>query len=640
MSQKQPGAGIEVWYVPFICIFALGWQLAITSNMPGEMGQVYTDNHLYMVRLLETPWWESRGWLPQLNAPYGLILHWTFPFTAFMWLLAQPFRLFLEWREAAIWAGSLSSFAFYILTGLGCYRLGRQVMTSGWAMIGALFALSSLPVMLYGTIGRPDHHMPATAMVVWFWAFLAMIECGDRPLRSGFLAGLAAAMALWLTPETMPGLVLGLGLQTALRLLRDCDTAKTDLLATIVRLRTNLRADLLLGLGWIGLLLLALLIDPPYEGRWAVVHDRLSVLHPAFAAYTAILLVGRSLICRRLFQKGRVGLIRHMIAVGILGVIAVGAFLVNFPDAPAGAFNHLDPKIKGWIERISEMQPATSPAGITQTLGTPLIALFGLAWLIRRQRKQQPDLGGAPMLALFATTAVFLILLLAGMLHSRLAYYAGAASGPLIGLFLARAYAGAVPRWLGVEFVIPVLLGLPLLANAAVKQLPADENKSFYNLLNEHPNGQSACNAYPMVTFLPELETRLKQKWQSDKPMILMSGQNYSPAILFQTDFYSVAGPYHRNTEGLLDEAFFYGKASLEEAKAIIAKRGIAVVAVCIGALIEEPGIERGAIYDWAMKGGDDEFGDALLIPGQWVILARRDLLGSWAPIVREADVE
>ncbi|HCI46012.1 MAG TPA: hypothetical protein DFI00_01830, partial [Rhodospirillaceae bacterium] len=62
-----------------IIVFGIIQQLFIAQVWPGELVGFSTDNHTYMVRLLESRWWEDHGWFNQINAPDGIVLHWTYP---------------------------------------------------------------------------------------------------------------------------------------------------------------------------------------------------------------------------------------------------------------------------------------------------------------------------------------------------------------------------------------------------------------------------------------------------------------------------------------------------------------------------------------------------------------------------------
>ncbi|MAJ63085.1 MAG: hypothetical protein CL558_07320 [Alphaproteobacteria bacterium] len=632
-----------------IIVFGIIQQLFIAQVWPGELVGFSTDNHTYMVRLLESRWWEDHGWFNQINAPDGIVLHWTYPLMLLITALALPLQLFMPWQDALIYAGSLCAPLFYLAIGLVIYRLTRYLTTPGWACIAALIVMSARPILNYGTIGRPDHHLLAVLLVCVFWWALIGMDRGKRYSHS-LMAGACAALAIWTTPETMAGLVLGIALQSWARIVDHIDGRLPH------PIRTCIGGDMLFALSWVVLLLGAIIIDPPYEGRWAAVHDRASIVHICFAGFTGMLIIGRTLIMPPLDRIRHNRLIMQTIGLGILGLLVVAGFIALFPHAYAGAMNHVAPELKTWIANIQEMQPSITPDQLLVNIGAPLLGIFGLllVWEYRAELTERQKL-----LTLGAMVTLTLLTMV-GTLYFRFAYFAVAAAGPFAALLLIRLERMQV-AFLKPDILVPIIIGLPLLVTHIMGALEesgtinyrlfavptnAPENKALqptYTADNRiipmsHPIGQAVCTNYPMVTYLKEIAPKLEAKWHSPDPMIVMASQNPGPAILFHTDFNIISAPYHRNTDGILDERRFFGTPGTDYMNEVIDRRHIAVAAVCVKPVIDQPELERPGVYDWALNGGDDRFGVALEIPGEWVILARRELLDDWAPVIKQAD--
>ena len=638
-----------------ILIYGIGQQLFFAQVFPGQLIHQYTDNHTYMVHMLESAWWRNHGWFAQMNAPDGTLLHWTFPFMTLVSVLALPFWAFMSWPDAVLYAGSICAPLLYLAIGLVSFRLARYLMTPGWACIAAIIVLSARPILTYSPIGRPDHHLLSVLLVVLFW--LALVGM-DQSLKAGkrhayaCLAGLGAALAIWTTPETMPGLVLGIALQTWGRIIDWPEPASE----TPRPIKQHLATDAIFSLLWIVGIFAALQLDPPYEGLWATTYDRLSVLHLTFAAFTGILILGRTLILSMIQTTGSRRILHQTTGVGILGLLVVGGFVSLFPNVHAGAINHVAPELHSWIANIQEMQPSIKAYALVVNMGVPILGLFGLVLLWENRQTLPVPLRLKTLGALAVLTALTMV----GTMYFRFAYFAVVAAAPFATLLLIQLSRTRI-GFLQPEILLPLIIGLPLLIINIVDALEKDGEIQYRlfavatNGVNNtalppdyaddgrliplpQPIGQAACKNFPMVDYLKEIEPDLKANWTSDDPIIIMAYQNPGPAILFYTDFNVVSGPYHRNTEGLLDERRFFGTPGTEALNEVIDRRHIAVAAVCVKPVIDQPELERPGVYDWALNGGDDRFGVALEIPGEWVILARRELLDDWAPVIKQAD--
>ena len=663
-------------YIISLMLMTLVVQLAIGPGMPGEMAPLFTDNFTYMVRIAETPWWSSRGWFPYFNAPEGMILHWTYPFSAFVSLMALPLSLFMAWPDALLLAGTVSSFVGMLAVVVLSYYLARSINTRGWAFTAALVVLASRPVISYGAFGRPDHHMMSLALVAGFWLCLILIErfhttfapsigatnrapADDTVTTSrqtllglSMLAGVIAGLALWTTPETMAGLVLGLALQCWHRLLMvhaDPPVGNHD---------PRWFGDLLMVLGWVGLSAVALIIDPPFEGLWAAAHDRFSIVHLAFAACTGLLLIGRMPLLAAMRHQPSSGLIRPMIALGILGLMAVGSFLALFPTAGSGAMNHVAPALETWLSNIKEMRPTRGAYEMYINLSTPMLGLFGLI-LYYEYHKENTDKG--ILLLGVGATAVLLILTLTGAMYFRFLYFSVVAAAPFIGLLLAQLAATKV-KALQPENTLAVLIGGPILAVQIAAAIAVESTPEYHLfaypsaydtarnqelaptrdaagrlVLHLHPLGQAACDDHAMIDALTPLIPQLQPKGDGDR-FIGMFYQNPGPALVYKAGIKVVAAPYHRNTEGLMDERRFFGTGSLADVYEVIDRRAVDLAGICIKPVIDQPDLERPAAYDWALQGGDDRFAPMLIIPGEWVVLARRELLGDWSPVIKQPE--
>ena len=644
-------------YLALLLLLALFIQLAIGPGYPGQLVDHYTDSFTYMVRLTETDWWSNRGWSDFYNAPDGFILHWTYPFSAFVTALAVPFWTFLPWKEAVFFAGTISSFISLLGMAVIAYYLARLVNTRGWAFAAALVILGSHPIITYGAFGRPDHHIMGLALVGGFWLCLAYIErfnttlgqpsdsditiTKGQMLALNALAGVIAATALWTTPESMAGLVLGLGLQCWHRVI----VAHHD--QALTGPDPRVKGDFLLGLAWIGMSVIALHLDPPYEGLWAAAHDRFSIVHVVFAACTGLLIIGRGPLLQNAVTSDDNNFVNLLIRLGCLGMISVGVFVLLYPTAGSGAMNHVAPVLKTWLGSINEMQPTIKLLDVYIRLTTPLLGLFGLMLFYDRHDTKNHD--SLTLLAIGAFATLFLLTIV-GAFFYRFLYFSILAAVPFVGLLL-KSWSNPNAKIFKPEIVLALLLGGPILALQIDAALEKDQEYSYVLYANaeaeyqantniasltEQPNGQARCSTFPMVDHMAETVPQLAA---TDAALIAMFYQNPAPALAFHTGMRMVSAPYHRNTQGLLDERIVYGTVGLNGVYEVIDRRGVDVIGVCIQALIEEPDLTWPGVYAWARDGGDERFAPMLIIEGEWVVLARQELLGDWAPVIKAPEI-
>jgi len=75
---------------------------------------------------------------------------------------------------------------------------------------------------------------------------------------------------------------------------------------------------------------------------------------------------------------------------------------------------------------------------------------------------------------------------------------------------------------------------------------------------------------------------------------IIMSHPNDAPMLLYWTGNRTVAGPYHRNVQGLADVARFMTSRDGRGAREIAARRGISHVLICPGRALAWPPLGAG----------------------------------------------
>jgi hypothetical protein len=520
----------------FILLAAQGLLVALrlTPLLEGEL----VDSDGYM-RLLRAELWLSgqAGWfdqgIPGSNWPYGETLHWTRPLDVILALGALPLSLFMPLRDA-LWVAGVAVSPLLKAASLLAFSWGTRAYLSerGFLLLAALFCLAMPGAELVYIAGRPDHHaLEAFLLVLMLCAFLK-----GRPA----LAGFGAAMALWGGGEGLPILLAGLaGLGLSWLDVRQ----ETRAAARRTALFTAALA------GWTALFLV---LDRPPALWLEVEYDRLSIVHLTLTGLLAAAGAGLLLEPRRERRWLR----------GLIALLAVlGAMAALFPGFFAGPAVDIDPALRPiWLDSLSEAQPVNplDPKARSALLLHLWPVLMGAVYLIGQLRSAKPDL---PPAACWHFLAALLTLGGLALVYVRMAGFAQAAAVLPWALLLAALMRSPRRVW-RVPLVLAALLGhVPLAALAAP---PAAQNAL------PRPS-VAGCSWRALASYL---------NLQEDKAAVL-STIYAGPEILWRTGRGVVATPYHRNAAGILD---MYRVLSAEEdatPRAILARRGIGLVALC-----------------------------------------------------------
>jgi len=271
---------------------------------------------------------------------------------------------------------------------------------------------------------------------------------------AGWRGGVAAAAAIWLTPETMPAILAAFALPA------------------LQAGRPGARAALALaGLGFAALLLLAWLVDPPAL-RWAAEVDRLSVVYLGLGAAVAAGGVAIWAIPRLLPAL--------LVAAGCLG-----AWLAACPALLRGPEGMMDPATAAaFFGNIAEMQPVDNLGAAALFLLPGLVSAALLGGIALRRRSLA--WGYAALMCVIAvgvsawhvrfaafpaacTAAAMPVLLSSASRLRRVAWRPAARLATFFGCVLLPvlpAFAGALPSgW--TPYVCPVRAAEPLLAPLA-----------------------------------------------------------------------------------------------------------------------------------------------------------------------------
>jgi hypothetical protein len=261
----------------------------------------------------------------------GVMVEWSRLLDIVLWLMAAPLAPFLGWHKALFAAG----------VALGPLGVGFLGAVLAWAvepfalrryLWSAALAAAVLPgVVTIAVPGVVHYHVLLLAMIALTAGFTLRAWRGDS--WAGFLAGLSGGFAIWLTPETMPFVLMAY----ASLMLKWLEAPDAPVLLTTAA-------------GCFDVLAVALFVDPPSGGYLVPEVDRLSCV---YAVMALLFLAGAAILSR--LQKMRRW--RGLTGFAVLAVL-FGVWVAAFPGVVLGPYGILPPdEAKAFFGVITEQMP-------------------------------------------------------------------------------------------------------------------------------------------------------------------------------------------------------------------------------------------------------------------------------------------
>ena len=479
---------------------------------------------------------------PRDNVPDGNWIHWSLPHSWTVWQMHKVFTLLgLDTPNALIWAGaSLTLLSMLLLTAL----VAATVLTMGThkaTLATALLMASSLPLAGYGQLQQITHHIFMLVPVAG--AALCIIRSLNTPsVTRDTLGGVLAGLALWISPETMPLVVIMVVLRMAIRM-QFPDNGKIWPMAA----------------GLTGMILLAWLIDPPPPTFSAWSLDHVSLAWLLFACLTTLVMLVADYVTTH-----DIGVPKSFAWVAMTGITVGSIWLLLTPGATAGASGLLPDELKTvWWAQIQELKPATSsPEKMIAWLTTPMVAgLLALYWTWHKRLLWLGVLGmGALLYALLGGLHVRMGA--AGALVSALAFGLSVSYMPV---FANEEKRHSIKAQTG--GVLLVLLGpLQLLAIIGVALLDNDSA-----ILHANQDKKNQCAMQDIASQLNALP-----------PSVILTTSSAASELLYRTHHKVIAGNYHHNVGGLLDvHRALLDTEPWNRSKEILERRKVNYVLIC-----------------------------------------------------------
>jgi hypothetical protein len=355
------------------------------------------------------------------------------------------------------------------------------------------------PILGYGMVGVLHHHVLLAVVTTMTAGWALRLVLGSGGTAAGIALGTWVATGIWLSPETMPFSLLSFG-GMALAWLLSPETPG---------LRAGIAAA---GTALLGVVTVALLVDPPSGGPFATEIDRLSGVYLALgvaccAAGWAITRLGR-------------------IAGAAVALVCVVAWMAAFPSLLRGAEAVVTPEqARAMLAHIREMEPIHGLGNVVAYLGGGLVATGLLGWLTWRRR--------SALLAYMVLCGGFIVV--QGATHLRFATYAATLAVALlpVALTLTTRFLGERAIWLLVP-VRATVVGLAVFLPWVMPLLPSHAHAA--------PQTQDmACHTRAGAALLSPYAGR-----------IVLAEPNDTPELLYRTGVLTVGSLYHRNAEAFM----------------------------------------------------------------------------------------
>ena len=435
-----------MFYAVLFCLSA-GLNILLGAHAwPGVLAGSLNDPDSYM-RLLRIEQGIHAGHLvvtvARDDSGAGVMVEWSRLLDMLLWAMAAPLAAVLGWHRALYAAG----------VALGPLGVGFFGMVLAWVvepfaarkyLWAAAVAAALLPGLL--TIALPGvvhYHILLLAMIALTVGFVARAWQGDS--WPGFLAGVSGGFALWLTPETMPFVLMAY----AALLLR----------WLTFRMEGTLMAC---AAGFFDVLGFGLTIDPPQGGYGVPEIDRLSFVYVALGL---ALLVSTGLLWRLETSQMKY---RRPLGVVLMAVVML-SWIAAFPKVAMGPYGLMSAADRHkFYSLMLELQPLHG-ADLWIFLGPGVLALVYALWRAAAGRAHWQW---------FYIAACVLVALVLGAKFVLFAGFSAAAAAALLPLAMSeisfRAEEKPSLAMLGRLGVLLAVLGVPEMAAmaspAAMKQ--------------------------------------------------------------------------------------------------------------------------------------------------------------------------
>jgi asparagine N-glycosylation enzyme membrane subunit Stt3 len=577
--------------VPHVITFALLWLavhlLATLVWHPGVFhgAQLDPDGYMRLVRVDQLM--RSGGWyndmIARSNWPFGESHHWTRPLDVVILVVMMPLRAFIDGARALATAGAIVSPLAHLALCAAAVWVVFPLVRGPERFLAMPAVLAQPLVFAYGKLGRADHHI--LIFLLFTIALGAWIRALLEPSRRGYAvaAGAVTGLGIWVGPEMMlPLALLFLG----------------GALAWILRGPRLAAINFRLAAGLAVAIAAAIMIER-HPSEWlAVEFDKVSIAHLHVSLLALLFWWLAARYGNRQTPQDSHDRWRVRAALAAVGAtVAGGLTLLAHPRFFRGPWVDVDPAvIDVWLQHVSELQPlfpgpGRDAGGFVAALGAGFVALAALVIWLRRET----DPGRRTVwLLLLASLLVDLPLASAQL---RFAPYVGIVAAIAVIELLRRGLDRVERRFSGTRLVlIRVALILALLLGPAIvgRAIPARAASAD----DAATDTAAACDLAALSVVLNDREGL------GSRPRTIAAFIDFGPELLYRTSHRVLAGPYHRNRDGILATHQLLTTGDAQLTRSVIRERDIDLVLLCPTADQDYFGVGAdGSLYQRLVRG-------------------------------------
>ena len=480
----------------------------------------------------------------RLGAEPGTLMHWSR-------LVDAPIAALILVLRPLIGPGAAEHIAVTVwpvipaLLLLPCATLVGHRLAGCWgAALALASAAAAVPLVRHFAPGRIDHHNVQLALTM---ALVAALTSIGRARGAARAAGVVSALMVAVGVETLPYVAFG---------------GVAVLLAWWWRgpERTRAVLDYFAAFAVVATLAAAATVSPE---RWLV--PACDFISPVYVAPLWVSLAAAAAGARHGLDRTRRGI---ALTIGVIGALAVASVAAFDPACLKGPFGNVDPVLFPlWMDHLTEARSALSllrsqPEVAIAVFAAPVLTLAVVLLVARDFASREAAFVAAGMLALATALALFQV---------RTLPFAAMLAAPLV----AAAAASTVARRWRIRldpvwgYAVAVMLANPLaltLAGASVAQHLGIEAAAAPDGA-QSSDGQCTHRAeYRALAALP--------------PGLVVGMVGFGPYILAQTPHRVLAGPYHRNRDGIVTATQAF-TAAPARARALLHAVGADYLAFC-----------------------------------------------------------
>ncbi len=519
---------------------AFGWR-QIDQVWRGELTD--PDSYMLLVRMREAL---SNGhWFGSVvsrdASGHGVVLYWSHLFDAMILLLYAPLRLILPPDGALYWAGAAMAPLSMGLLGIIVMWAPAPLALPQWRWAGLLFTIIAESAWDgYGNFGYVTHHVLLIAAVATTIGFSGRAAVGDT--TAGLGAGTAAALGIWLSPETAPFSLLALGAIGV-----GWAAGRGDTGAAMAACGSALAV--LIGLGFA--------LDPPYGGYGVVELDRLSMVFVWLAV-----IICASAWCLRGAERWLRSAPARALALLLAAGGGAATWLTLFP-----AFLHglggIVTKSQGdaFFSYIGEMQPVATFGGVSLHLLGPALATLAAAVFAADARGTPGDRRAMALWTYCSVCGVVAIAI--GVWHVRFTGYAKLGAALLLPIILSRM---APSKHLLRPLVLAVFLLLPPLPYQLGLLSPTEAERV------RERRTSTLCSVRLLAPLLSSYAGK-----------VVLANVNDTPELLWRSPVLTVGSLYHSGIEAFMRLRAAWRADDLADVPSALRTAGVEYLLICPG---------------------------------------------------------